>query len=1112
MLPLGSFPSQLLHPWAPKELSHESTHTTLPLSTTPAPENEKPQLDLQSPTSKPTPDDGSVKPLTVSSPTTSTLLTGQSKSRMTEPSVFPTPDIDKIESSAELPMSPQAAINRVSRPQASFGVVLSSPDDVPLPEQTEAELDALGPDTDTTFEVAMRALLDPDESSGSNLENLVALVADGLKGRREAKEMKSEIMRLNRQEEDLRHDWMDQREHIEKVINGQNVFTSEKEVESNRLFFENSRLDRENSALKEKLEDQKDGYNREIETLKAGKQFAEDAETKALAEVEDRIGKEKLKAERERLNAQDRHWQEMNSEKCQRYEVNKELALTKNHLRATEENHEAAIKKKDKAINRLRTDLRGVEPALAAAVERETSTKDRLQEELKRQRKEKDGEIGILQAKLRRARDEVRSSKNSSRSLNTAAKLSQLEIERLSSIHDEEKLSLREHNNWIVGDLQREKNGLERTIRDDEAEIDSLKGKICELESGVEIRSLRSRVRTLKKKLQTCQQETEELHKATDAQESRGSEEVQKASHENKSLEDQLADLKNQLAEAARSKEGQDRAIQDYKERNEKLDRDIKATRSAEQTLRAEVQRVRHEKAQIDKKRRDAIREKDKKTHSLQQKEQLEEERRQTTTNYDILLNKKDEEIKKKGEEIVGLQELVKVAQNMELTKNREITEEQEKVAAEKNAKDAADAERMKLQRELDNERQTSQDAQDKATETETKMRNEILTLKSEVRKAEHGQLHDSASNDGKELEALLAQANDANNLLLEIGKNGVVQGSPEHSTLCELNEAKRRMYKANVELRKPHTAASKARLLSLIGGVNVSEERFQQFSSEATLLVEQVRKANARLRRLQKILDADDDVQKEAMLEALNTDIRPERVVRKPQTLKRPGKPGSGILSQPVSTGGQAQSTSDQSRQTLEVPAQLQNPQLSTTHQNLQPRSEAATTLTQTKGHSQAQSSAPANRPAFSSKPQPKKDNRQPFAGLLTSLSPTPAIEVHSAPRQERPAEDQPLNPGGLGDSLPPASPPRLIRSIRGRSPQLVKKDNENQVPRRPVGWTEAMTEDVREANDDDTIEDIDWAVRIVHAFEPQDDKVFKDWIRKLHSDFKAEKNKTKP
>ena len=1208
LLPMGSFSSDLLHPWALEELSRETNHTTLPLLMTPATECARSELDCQSPTPKPTHDDGGVK-LLVEPSATSTLLDGESNSTTIPSLTLPTPNVDHLEPSAELPSFAQAATNHGSSPEEAFALRFSPPDDhgsvlsamsrwtkrqtgnlelnaadlhsstyptisrdrplvsenpsdqassdsprtqqspaetscnagsavdVPLPEQTAAEIDALGKSFDPTseevqkdqkqeedspaaakavsteskapeqqdenstaaveevptesqaFEVAIRGLIDPNGISGSNLGDLAALVADVLKGKAEAEEkLRSEIIRFSREEEDLRHDWIDQRGYIERVINGQNDFVDEKGVESNRLFVENSRLDRENSGFKEQLRDQEEQYKRDVEILEAEKQYAENAETTALAGVERRIGEEKLRYERESLAAEDRHSQAMNSEKCQRYEVSKELARTQDCLSVVEKNYEAALEKKNKAIDILKTDLGRVEPAVAAAVERETSTKERLEKQLKDQRQEKDHEIDSLKNKLREARKKARSVDESLSRWRLSAQTKEVENQRLSARLDEEIKTLREDRDHIVGGLKLDKTGLERSLRDDEAVINDLKKKITEFESGDELRGLQSQLQNLKKKhrmsakeahnltkkLQSCQQETEEYQRKVKAQESRRSEEVKKASDEKRTLENQLADLKDELAEAVRvSKEGQTRTAKEFKEQKEKLSREIKDAKSREKKMRADIQRVRDEKGQIATQHQTTINAKDEEIMRLQAV-QLGDERRQSATEYEKVVMEKDEEIRR-------LQKAVQIAKDGEIAKHREFEEEHAKVAAEKAAKDAADKEKMTLQHQLDDERQASRDMQDKATETETKLRNEIIALKSEVSKAEETQSHSLVSNqtskEAQEVAVLLGQANDANELLWEIAKTGVVQGSPEHSTLCELNDAKFALHKVKYELQKPNFAASRPRLVSIIAGVNVNEECIRQFTLDTPQLVGQVRKANARLGRLQKILDTNADVQKDAMLEALHTEIPNERVIRTPRALKRPVKLGSGTLPQNSSTGVRAG--------------------------NAQPHPQAAIPPAQNQGNAQAQSGNPTNGPNFPSKPMPKRDHREPFENLLASVSSTPVIQIHAAPRQEPTAEE---------DSLRPVSPQRPIRSIRGRRPQLAHSPSADRLsmPQMPVGWTAGMTETVRLICDE-TIYNIEMNVRAEYDFVPQDDKVLEEWLKKLQSDFRAEKRGTK-
>ena len=1215
-LPMGSFPSELLHPWAPKELSHEPSHTTLPLSVAPEPEGVRSELHWQPPTSKPTHDDGRVKPLAVASPTVSTLLNGGSISPMMPRSALPTPKVDKLEFISELPTSAQAATNRVSSPEASFALILSSqvagnlalsamsrltqrqtsdvklnaadvhsltdpttspvlhpcsdpassdssllqrspkedaPNagsavDVSLPEQTVAEIDTLGKNSDTIseevqkdqreegkedttfaveevskeskapkqqdgnstatveevptesqiFELAIRGLVDLDGSSGSSLDDLVTLVADGLKARAEAEEeLKSQTIRYSREIEDVRHSWIDQRGYIEDVINGQNDFVCQKGIESNRLFAENSRLDRKNSELKEQLKNQKEEHKRDVEILEAEKQYAKNAETTALAEVEGRISRERQRHEKERIDAIEKHTQEMNSQICSEQMTLDKLAETQNCLIDAQNQQKDTTKENYCTIRRLEADIKRMEPAVAAAVERETSTKDRLEKELEDQRKDKESKINGLKTRLRESNKEARSLKKDLITLEGTAERRQLENQRLSTRHDEEKASLREHRDHIVGDLRREKEGLERTIRDDEAEINSLKMKITEFESGDEVRSLRSQLREEKKKLRIAAKKAEALRKNNEAQESKSSEEVKRVSDEKEGLKNQLADLKSQLAEAIRSKECQYRKL---KEQNEKLSHDIKAAETREEKMRADNQLAQDENEKIATQHQDTVRGKEQEIRRLQKEVQLEDGRTQTATDYETLVEQKNQEItrlRKVGEDqhekiVKGKDEQIRRLQqekDRETTKIQEI-KEQAKVAAEKATKDAADT-MQTLQHQLDTERQASQDAKDKATETETKLRNKMMALESEASKIEERQSHNLVSNqtdkEAQEKARLLVQANEANNLLFEVGNAGVVQGSPEYYTLCDLNNARLELHNLHKELRKPASAALKARLIDIIAPLNVNEERIQQFSTNVPKLVAVVNKTNAKLQRLRNILDTNADVQKDAMLEALHTDIPNDRAIRKPRALKRPDKPSSSILPQSNSTGGQAGNTLGQSQQTHGFPAQLHVPHLSAAQQNSQLRSQAAMPPAQTQGNAQVRSGAPANGSACPSQAMPKRDNRQSFMSLLASVGPAPAIQVQRAPRQEPAAEEQPLVSGALGHNLRPVSPRRPIR-----------------IPQMPVGWTEEMTETVRFYHRD-PIDTIDQNVRMAHDFTPpQDYKGYQEWLKKLQSDFK--------
>ena len=305
------------------------------------------------------------------------------------------------------------------------------------------------------------------------------------------------------------------------------------------------------------------------------------------------------------------------------------------------------------------------------------------------------------------------------------------------------------------------------------------------------------------------------------------------------------------------------------------------------------------------------LRAKDEKIMGLQELVQLQDQSRLTATQHETIVKEKDEEI-------LSLQELVQLQdQSRPTATQHEIVvkakdEAQKKAADERTAKDAANAAKTTLQHQLDKEKQASRDARAQATETETKMRNEIKALKLELSKGEERQAHNPVSN----------------------------------QTRREAQEKPVPFVQANAEI--PH-----------------------------------------------------------------------ERVIRTPRALKRPDKPGSGMLAQNISTGGQAGNGFGQSQQT---------------------------------------------HGPVASQPEPNRDSRRPFLDLSASVTPTSAIDT--APRQEPAAGSQPLAPNALGDNLPTASPERPIRIVRGRGRQLLvsssanksKTDNKKPIGQMPAGWMKDM------------------------------------------------------
>lgn len=661
--------------------------------------------------------------------------------------------------------------------------------EVPLPEQIVVEIDSLGNSTNTTreevqevqeeedrtgvaeevsteiqateqqdgnnlavveevptesqaFEKAIRELVDPEGKSESNLENLVKQVTEMKQQRTEAEgKLESETVRFQRAERDLRNGWEDSREYFERVIDGQNEFAREIQGENYAFWVAERNLKDENERLRAELQSSSDEHRRHIARLNAQKEFAENAERTAKEEVEDRMKTQRQGYEKKIADAASQHSQEENSLRCQMRMVSDSLTTAQNQLVIAGVQHRTAISNKDRTIEKLEARIEGTEPAVAAAQEREAMNTQVLERQLKDQRTKKDGEISTLKSQLREAKLEVQVLTKSLQKAEAAVKSEKLQSQRLSDRLDEGMTTLREDKKHVVDGLKLDIAGLQRTIRDNELKIDSLEGQIIRLESGEEVRGLRSQLlasqkrsrksaqdaKDLERRLQKSQSETEELQQAVQAQEKKSSEEAEEALKKNADVNKQLEEaasvfqkaeklskeneaLKEQLKQAARAAE-EDKKItaRELEEQRNESSRKLSMAQSAEQSLRGEMERLQNERGAAAAEHERIVMEKDVEIHRLRQEHHA-----------------------KAGEAV----------------------KEQEKAAAKKAATDAAEGVRLALQKQLDDERQSSRQAQEKATKTENDLRNEIDALKSQVNKVAKSQNMDPVgSQSGKEPE-----------------------------------------------------------------------------------------------------------------------------------------------------------------------------------------------------------------------------------------------------------------------------------------------------------------------------------------------------------------------
>ena len=393
---------------------------------------------------------------------------------------------------------------------------------------------------------------------------------------------------------------------------------------------------------------------------------------------------------------------------------------------------------------------------------------------------------------------------------------------------------------------------------------------------------------------------------------------------------------------------------------------------------------------------------------------------------------------------------------------------ERDKKAAEEDAESVRQT-LQTLQKQLDDERQSSRVAQGNATRTENELRNEAGVLRSQLNNVEKSHSTDPAGSEtGKQAqiaEELFKQANDANNLLLEIGENGLAKKSVEQTVLCQLNQAKIALHRVKCVLLEPPARYHRARLVKELDGVTVNEERIAQLPIDSAL-VSQAKMANARLLRLEKILDANVDVQRDAMLEALHTATPFEREIRKPRALKRPAK-----LSSPFnpSTGGQTETSVGG------TPAAADTP------------------LSQPFGMVDAGTGGPSMPGVSTDEPMVvKRDHRPPFMDLLNSLKPAANNNISGA--------------------MPAANAPLPVSSLQGGYQTTVsvgnsKNHHKNQTVEMPEGWTDEMTGTVRGMHGEDNLF-ISEMIKELHGLQVKDHEGLDKWLNKLQADHEAETN----
>ena len=939
---------------------------------------------------------------------------------------------------------------------------------VPLPEQQGAEIDSLSSDStiageeadkeeqeqeqeveDSTavvekestetevFEKEIRGLVDTEGRYGPDLRKTIELVAGTVERQAKAEEgLRSETVRFQRAEDDLRHGWEDSREVFERIISGQNVMLRLTRDENHELVEENQTLLSKHSDSKEKYQRMLDQYNNHLNSLNVAKESAEQAAETAIAGVNGRIDAVKESYEQKKSAAELNNRQERNTLNFSKEMVENNLAEARRQVTAGEQQHDAAMKEKDSTIKELKAAMMQLRSTATTSEELAASAERGLQKQLVDRCKEKDREIGTLKDQLRELEDRVKALGG----WKDKAEAEQRNHQRTSSQLNDQMTALREDKNHLVHGLKLEIGGLQRSIKEEEDTIADLRRKVTSLKSGQEIKDLKSQLgeakkqqqlsvketQDLRQQLQDCQHGVEKLRDTVKARDKKIEKDAEISSKKKEDLEKRL-----EQATCAQDR-GLEEAARKVEEQKKELSRELKDAQEAEQKAGADLQRLEDTRKRTTIEHQSAMKEKDEEINRLGQtiqdaraaavakaneavkeanevgagKEQKNEmEKRETV---EIALKKAAEDSKDKDrqhekDKKEAVEKAVREAAEDAIKKQRQYEEEKKKAvenavrkaeedanmevrqhekdkkeavekaakdaddkerqhmmekkeAAEKAVKEAAEGARQTLQKQLDDERESSRQAQNKAIETETNLRTEISGLRSQVGEVVESKSVDPANSqpgrDAKELTVIAREATEAHELLLEIEGNGVIQGSVEHTVLRQLNNAKLALYWIKCDLRKPRFAADKHHFRDMTYGVEVKEEDIKQLNMATHgKLVQQGKVANARMQNLRYILDTNNDVQKDAMLEAIYTPNPIKRETKKARGLKRHTQPGPGMLPSGPSTVVQAEHSTGHSQQRNENPEPQYDPRLLNLPQNVQPQFSAATSQDQTQG-----------------------------------------------------------------------------------------------------------------------------------------------------------------
>ena len=601
--------------------------------------------------------------------------------------------------------------------------------------------------------------------------------------------------------------------------------------------------------------------------LKEAREESQSARESATDEMKGQIEAMKKKHEKETTDTRLKNWQERNGLFCSIQMVKNELVAVRGQTTQDRLQHQATlrntIKTKNQEIKDLERIFREREVNIIASKEL-IASEERMS---KSQVNEKEEKIHLLQDQLHEREEKVKALGNWKQEAESGKK----KYQQLCDVRNDRETTLKENHAHIVDRLKLDNKGLNRTIAINEGKIADLERRITGLESGQEVKDLRSklaRVQKQKKKPTSDLQKMEERVRALE----------QETENQRLTVKDKDGEIeRNTRAWATektdlvkRSKQKQDasnRELQGKVKRLEDEKADLKrqmeaAAQSAEQRISTQLENHQKAKTQTAVQHQETLREKDQGIQELQRKVEQAQNAEQRTS--DQLHSLKQD----KTQTAVRHQETLRV-------RDQRIQD----LEHEKNGAGLAVVEEMKaMQMDFNRERGGLQEAMIRAANTEMTLQSQVHDLRSQLQgytsaavQSSTPIVHFEPAKRTNESSPLAVEVDEALSLAEEIGEHGLVRGSSECILLKKLNDAKTALLFIKQDMRQPDL--DKNDLLYKISEAIFDEGRISQCDlRKRQQLVKQAKSANRKLQRVQRLLSTSLDVEVEAVLEILSS------------------------------------------------------------------------------------------------------------------------------------------------------------------------------------------------------------------------------------------------